>query len=130
MLTLDRPRDSDTHTAADFAELLCLIQPDRMLSQADLADHIRDAGAGGDVDELIGEPKREQSCRDEEQLDDTFAHLVWRTGAFGDGYPFSIVSGDNVLRERRSNYRTLKRDMYSFWFAPISRSCPTLNVCL
>lgn len=82
MLTLDRPSDSDTHTVADFAELLCLLTIDRTLSRATLADYVKDVG--------------EQKLTDTE-LDDAFGHFAWRVAAFGAVYPFTLDQHGNVV---------------------------------
>lgn len=76
MLDLNRVADGDIHTLADFAELLCLLKPDRVLSADDLDDHLVDA-----CDEQRGA----------RPIGDAFAHMGWRASAFGDHYPFSVA---------------------------------------
>jgi len=82
MLMLDEPRDSDTHTYGDFAELLCLLTADRTCSRDSIADFVRDS---------TGKRIRE------EQLDDAFAQLRWRVNAFGAFYPFTLDEHVRVL---------------------------------
>jgi hypothetical protein len=82
MLRLDFPRDSDTHTLADFIELLCLITPDRFCSRDYVTDYVRD----------VSEKRLEDGA-----LDDAFAQLAWRTSAFGNAYPFSLDAHGRVL---------------------------------
>lgn len=77
MLTLDRPRDNDLHTLADFAELLCLLKPDRVLSDDDLRDHLFDEGDTRITDD---------------ELVDALAQISWRSGAFAAGYPFAVAA--------------------------------------
>lgn len=75
MIELNYPRDSDTHSLADFAELLCLLTPDRICSRESISDQLHDVG-----DTRVSDV----------QLDDCFNQIEWRSVAFGDGYPFSI----------------------------------------
>lgn len=82
MLKIDRPRDSDTHTTADFAELLCLVTIDRVCSRETISDQVRDVG-----DHLLTELV----------LDDCFNQLAWRVHAYGDHYPFQLDAGGRIL---------------------------------
>lgn len=82
MLVLDRITNSDIHTLADFAELLCLLKPDRVLSAEDFDDHLVDA---------CGE------TRGNRPLGDTFAHMTWRASAFGEHYPFVVASNQQSI---------------------------------
>ena len=75
MITLDRPRDRDTHSIADYAELLCLLNPDRICSRETIADQMHDVG-----DTRITDV----------ELDDCFNQIDWRISAFGESYPFVI----------------------------------------
>lgn len=75
MLLLDKPRDKDLHSLADFAELLCLLNPDRTCSRETISDQIRDVGDGR-IEDV--------------ELDDCFAHLAWRASAFEEHYPFTL----------------------------------------
>lgn len=83
MLTFDFPRDGDIHTLADFTEILCLLTPDRMCSRDSLADYVRD----NNPDKVISD----------DQLEDTFEQLRWRTLAFGERYPFTLIEHGRVL---------------------------------
>lgn len=103
MLMLDRLVDYDIHTIADFAELLCLLKPDRVLSSEDLEDYL--------VDEC-GEQRGVRS------IGDAFAHMAWRAKAFGDRYPFAVasnlqsicVSNDPMLQDEL----TAAQELYVF----------------
>lgn len=81
---LDVPRDSDSHTLADYAELQCLATLDRTCSREDIRDRIHDCGDGG-------------RRIDDDALEDAFAQFTWRAEAFGDGYPFALENG-RILR--------------------------------
>ncbi|MBX8621669.1 hypothetical protein K4754_06475 [Pseudomonas glycinae] len=82
MLVLDRPRDWDTHSIADFGELLCLLTPDRICSRETISDQIRDVG---------------DSNISDVQLDDCFNNIEWRASAFGDSYPFKLQPGSKTF---------------------------------
>ncbi|CUX50689.1 hypothetical protein AGR4B_Lc70156 [Agrobacterium tumefaciens str. CFBP 5621] len=82
MLKLDCPRDKDTHTVADFAEILCWVTSDRYCSRDYLSDYIQDYSSSKLTDN---------------ELDDVFLQLSWRASAFGNAYPFSFVQKDKVL---------------------------------
>lgn len=75
MIELNHPRDGDTHSLADFAELLCLLTPDRVCSRESISDQLHDVG-----DTRVSDV----------QLDDCFNQLEWRSSAFGESYPFTI----------------------------------------
>ena len=75
MIILNKPRDTDTHTLADFAELLCLLTQDRICSRETIADQIKDVG---------------DSSISESALDDCFSHLEWRAKSFEGLYPFTV----------------------------------------
>jgi hypothetical protein len=83
MVTLDKPRDSDIHSLADFAEILCLVTIDRICSRESIRDQIRDVG---------------DSRVDDDELEDCFNHLTWRQNAFGEHYPFEISAAERTLR--------------------------------
>lgn len=98
MLTLDRPRDRDLHTLADFAELLCLVSLDRVVSVEDFRDYLFD----------------EANLRLEENVcEDTFLQIGWRSSAFGVDYPFKIAtngqsfSASEDLSEQQTAYALL-----------------------
>lgn len=81
MLKIEVPRDSDIHTVADFAELLCLVTEDRVSSADTLQDFVKD-----------NKGKLEQT-----ELDDCYAHLRWRQAAFDAYYPFKIDAARNIM---------------------------------
>lgn len=78
MIVIDKPRDSDVHSLADYAELLCLLTYDRLCSRETISDQIKDVGDSKVTDNA---------------LEDCFAHLEWRKNAFGAHYPFAIDEG-------------------------------------
>lgn len=101
------PIDTDIHTWADFAELLALVNRDRLCTQASLADRIRDVretsenqeqaadaaeGDGDNGDPPEGRPSGRRGVS-EKRLTDCFQHLSWRSREFGAAYPFTL-SGD------------------------------------
>lgn len=96
MITLDSPRDSDTHTLTDFAELLCLITEGRTCSKSYLADFIKD---------------QSEKIVDVNILDDAYLQAKWRVAAFGDNYPFEI-SGDETTISATEDL-TDKQKLYS-----------------
>jgi hypothetical protein len=85
MLTIDKPRDTDIHTISDFAELLCLVTPDRVCSRETISDYARDAGDYRMTDVV---------------LDDCFNQLSWRVSAYGAHYPFRLDERGRVLSAR------------------------------
>lgn len=74
---INYPRDSDIHTLADFAELLCLTDLDGQMNKEYVSDHISDYNVGYKIMENI--------------LDDMHNHIKWRSDAFGEFYPFSLT---------------------------------------
>lgn len=82
MLRIDKPRDSDTHTIADFAELLCLVTVDRVCTRETIVDQARDVGECAVTDVV---------------LDDCFSQLAWRVSAYGPHYPFQLDARGRVL---------------------------------
>lgn len=82
MIILDKPRDSDIHTLADFSELLCLVTQDRVCSRETISDQIKD----------VGESKAREA-----DLNDCFSHLEWRSQAFGEYYPFTVDSSSKIF---------------------------------
>ena len=98
MVTLDKPRDKDLHTLSDFAEMLCLLTPDRVCARESIQDHIRDVG---------------ESRVSDDDLDDCFTNLQWRQLAFGVDYPFTVAADGRTfqapeqLSERQKIYAFL-----------------------
>ena len=78
MIALDAPRDRDSHTVADFAEMLCLLNLDRVCTRELIRDRMRD----------VGDTKIEDN-----ELEDAFSQLAWRVSAFEDSYPFVLQRG-------------------------------------
>ena len=100
MLDIDRPRDSDIHTIADFAELLCLLNIDRICSRETISDHILGTGSPrGSVPSGL-------------ELDDCFGHLEWRVNAFGADYPFAFSTPGRVISAPED--LTPRQKLYAF----------------
>src|SRR5690606_14454 len=83
MINLDKPRDADIHTLADFAELLCLITHDRICDRETLSDHLHDIG---------------DMHLSDDQLNDCYSQLAWRKNAFEEFYPFTLDLGERSLQ--------------------------------
>ena len=101
---LDSPpkRKSIDYLQADYVELLCLVNRDRVLGQGDIQDrYIKYA----DIDNEPQEDEEEEAelAADEQELDEAeisdqwigrfegfFRNLKYRTIAFGDLYPFEV----------------------------------------
>lgn len=77
---LDKPRDSDIHTLADFAELLCLTDMDGECGIEYVRDQIFD---------------NSNISVKEDKLQDLMTHLKWRKEAFGRFYPFTNFTRNN-----------------------------------
>ena len=84
-INLDCPRDHDTHTLADFLELLCLVSLDRQVSTDTLKDYIED-NRGRNTYKLS-----------DENLEDVLGQVRWRVEAFADWYPFSLTNHGRVV---------------------------------
>lgn len=88
MILLDRPRDHDDHTVADFLELLCLVNLDRQVS----ADTLRD---------FINDHRGDQSFRlSDDQLSDVLNQISWRVHAFQEWYPFELDPHSGVMETK------------------------------
>ncbi|MEX5600402.1 hypothetical protein [Pseudophaeobacter sp. C1-32P7] len=86
MFSLDRPRDHDLHTIADFFEVLCLVSLDRVAGTDYLRDFIQDNRGDSSFTLSDGE------------LEDVLNQVQWRRQAFQDWYPFSLIQNDRVLQ--------------------------------
>lgn len=78
--TIDYPRDSDIHTLADFAEILCLTDIDGESGTESVKDQIYD---------------NTNLTLSEEKLQDLMTQIRWRKEAFGRFYPFTNISRNN-----------------------------------
>jgi len=88
------PPSGDSHHWADYAELLCLVNIDGTLSEADLISRWQKRkGMGGepiaeDDDEALEPPAR--SDRISALAADVYRQLEYRAGLFGPAYPFRV----------------------------------------
>ncbi|QIY78355.1 hypothetical protein [Chromobacterium violaceum] len=112
MITVDRPRDTDVHTLADFAELLCLLDADRSASRASIVDCIKDSGVS------------ERAIPRDVDLDDCFSHIEWRSQAFSKWYPFRIINDGRVIQA----FPDLSDEMEVYCFLLLCANLPFLNV--
>lgn len=88
MISLDRPRDHDDHTVADFLELLCLVNLDRQVSKDALRDFINDN-------------RGDQSFQlSDDQLIDVLDQIGWRVHAFQQWYPFELNNQTGVIKTK------------------------------
>ncbi len=96
-LPLSVPSSRETHIVADYAELLCLCNPDKMLSLDDLLSRVYKS-AELEAERETDSIEREAPEADDEQRKngyDWFRHLRFRKNCFGEYYPFSVC--DSVL---------------------------------
>lgn len=89
---LDKPRDSDIHTLADFAEILCLTDLDG------------ESGTEAVHDQIFDNSGKKLS---EETLQSLMSHLSWRKEAFGKFYPFNIHKNNFDLESELSRKHKL-----------------------
>lgn len=121
-------KKSDIHMHADFAEILCLVNPDRVLTSADLADRLnerRDVGEEyeeadwlGGLTEEASQPVIDASFLATEQsqleLDAILEQLSARSGLLKTSYPFRLkIEGSSFRLERKRTLRPVHR-LYIF----------------
>lgn len=126
-------RKSDTHRHADYAELLCLINPDRVLSNADLEDRLLERTDVGDVadesDLIVGggngaadipdaylgsQIDSATSRRVQAEVTQIREQLQYRVQAFGATYPFRLTStGTSFQLTRKKRLREVHK-LYLF----------------
>ena len=130
------PDTREVHQWADYVELLCLANPDGLVSKADLLDRWAERTDVGESDVAAAlEPDEEpeeaedtaemfgpvetgtvggraaQHDRRVRMADDIFRHLTYRRATFGNAYPFEFTTGGAL--QRRENL-TVRRKLYSF----------------
>ena len=118
--TLEKPPSTrEVHVWADYIELLCLVSIDQEISKADVLDRVRerrDLDEPDDAslldDSAVRGGAAEHDDRFSTDLDDIFAHLVYREGTFKDAYPFTIGQG-RVLRVKAS--LAMRHRLYIFF---------------
>jgi len=98
LINVTYPRDRDTHTLADFMELLCLISMDGELSISDMDDYIKDNKGQTPFAPL-----------NETEGVDILNQVSWRQNAFGSAYPFSRRGSSKVIRleENTTSFQNL-----------------------
>ena len=106
------PDSSELHIWADYVELVCLTDPDELMSKSSVLDRLGDrkilgekiaeSDDGQGLDDLTDESERidharRNSTRDILKVDTIFRILRYRVGAFGDFYPFALSSDGGEL---------------------------------
>lgn len=87
------PKTSELHLWADYAELLCLFDKDRILSKAEFEDNVEDGIDLGETEFIEDDPEltpAEYNDEFSQKTDDVFLHLAYRQETFGDFYPFYL----------------------------------------
>lgn len=107
-MSLPRASKHDMHLWVDYIELLCLVNLDRQVSKADVLDRVRerveDLGEGEAQDEDIEEEevsRPEINDRWDGRAEDWFRHLIYRSGAFKEFYPFEVLPSGTVIQVRK-----------------------------
>lgn len=92
---------------ADYIELICLVNPDGEISQADVLDRLKEGRGSGQVIEDDSESANadsaahsvsESSDKNMRRVEDWFGHLEYRSAVCGDFYPFSLSEDGRVLQ--------------------------------
>jgi hypothetical protein len=114
------PSKKDIHLWGDFIELLCLLNPDGVITKADTLDRLQDEmGIDKTLDNQedlsLNDPNDVRSNILELRADDWFNHLVFRAGVFekDDFYPFVVGNGGDCLT--RKSDLSLKHQLYVFF---------------
>ena len=107
---LDQPPiQTDPYLLADYVEVLCLVNPDWTISQAEVLGRFQkdaDLVAESDFAEQEGETEAEKDDRNNRKIKDAFRQMRYRVGAFGDSYPFRLSEESGVLfRHKDITYR-------------------------
>lgn len=104
---IDKPRDADIHTIADFFEILCITSLDKEVSLDDMEDHLNDYNCSylkHEVDRL-----------------DVKEHIEWRLEAFSNTYPFKIDNNTIIL------HKELAPKQRAYLFLLLSANLPFIN---
>ena len=125
----------DTHVWVDFVELLCLVNLDRNATKGDVLDRVRTLsgdlpeGVDPDADEtpddglLDSVAPAEINDRWSGYADEWFQHLFYRSKAFHDAYPFTLVDTADVLQLKDN--LTVSQKLYLFLLL-----CANLRYCM
>lgn len=126
----------DSHVWVDFVELLCLVNPDRSTNKGDVLDRIRTVE--NDLPKDM-HPSNDEDVENDEVSDDFspaqindrwsklgsewFQHLLYRSRAFTDTYPFTLASTADVLQLKEN--LTAGNKLYIFLLL-----CANLRYCM
>lgn len=111
------PRNSDAHTWADHAELLCYCNGGDAFSRSDFLDQLRESQSlnlpdeEADTEEQEAPEKRADALAT--RLNDCFEQMAWRVASFGTAYPFRLddesrsLQRVNTLNEQQQLYLLL-----------------------
>jgi len=96
------PSSSTIHYWADFTELLCLVNVDGEISEADLIARTRriahDLKEGDEKFQSIKDSSAQDKDRWNNRARDIFSHLKYRKNCLGDYYPFDLSSNSETLQ--------------------------------
>jgi len=116
MINTDIPPNEakfDVHFWADYVELLCLVNPDREISHADILDRVRerqDLNEANTQDFTNSSSPAENNDKWDALALNWFNHLTYRSAAFGAFYPF-IVDNHRISAPPES---TVQHHLYIF----------------
>lgn len=130
------PRDNDTHTWADYLELVALVNPDSVCTSEFALDRLMDspeeeqgevetdAGHEGEGEgQLLVSSERQdirQRARFSQRIDDALRLCRWRSSAYGDRYPFVVDAGLSEVALKRE----LSDANYSYLFLLMCGNLP------
>jgi hypothetical protein len=107
------PKSRFLHLWADYIEMLTMQNPDKEMGKADIIDRIlerQDLGEAKDIPDEIGPSADKEDDRNGLFIEDCFRILAYRTGAFGDAYPFRLTEDRKVLQ-----FKTVVNPLYSMY---------------
>ncbi len=121
LINISKPpsETEDIHLWGDYIELLCLLNPDGVVTKADVLDRLQDAKGIDksleDPDDFTNDSNDARSNRLELRSDDWFKHLEFRVGIFGNGdfYPFFLEDNGDCLSLKSS--LSLQHKFYIFF---------------
>lgn len=101
------PSDSDTHTWADYLEMLAVVSMDGTCTVGMAVDRIRDVASEADLDDDVvsGDPNeversenKRKIARAAKKFADAWQMLLWRKAAYEDAYPFELDDSSKTIR--------------------------------